>query len=67
MLSFWAGGISSFSPCAREYRLLRRLKKTCMMLDINFNYDWFIGEGANCITPSQSFLMDENAFVIPFQ
>ena len=25
MLSFWAGGISSFSPCAREYRLLRRL------------------------------------------
>ena len=26
MLSFWAGGISSFSPCAREYRLLRRLK-----------------------------------------
>ena len=42
-------------------------KKTCMMLNINFNYDWFIGEGANCITPSQSFLMDENAFVIPFQ
>ena len=26
MLSFWAGGISSFSPCAREYRLLRRLR-----------------------------------------
>ena len=26
MLSFWAGGISSFSSCAREYRLLRRLK-----------------------------------------
>ena len=25
MLSFWAGGISSFRPCAREYRLLRRL------------------------------------------
>ena len=25
MLSFWAGGISSFPPCAREYRLLRRL------------------------------------------
>ena len=25
MVSFWAGGISSFSPCAREYRLLRRL------------------------------------------
>ena len=25
MLSFWAGGISSFFPCAREYRLLRRL------------------------------------------
>ena len=25
MLSFWAGGISSFFPCAREYRgLLRR-------------------------------------------
>ena len=22
MLSFWAGGISSFPPCAREYRLL---------------------------------------------
>ena len=28
MLSFWAGGISSFPPCAREYRLLRRLKIT---------------------------------------
>ena len=28
MLSFWAGGISSFSPCAREYRLLRRLYLT---------------------------------------
>ena len=27
MLSFWAGGISSFSPCARKYRLLRRLAK----------------------------------------
>ena len=27
MLSFWAGGISSFPPCAREYRLLRRLQK----------------------------------------
>ena len=26
MLSFWAGGISSFSPCARKYRLLRRLR-----------------------------------------
>ena len=26
MLSFWAGGISSFLPCAREYRLLRRLE-----------------------------------------
>ena len=26
MLSFWAGGISSFPSCAREYRLLRRLK-----------------------------------------
>ena len=26
MLSFWAGGISSFPPCAREYRLLRRLQ-----------------------------------------
>ena len=26
MLSFWAGGISSFPPCAREYRLLRRLR-----------------------------------------
>ena len=26
MLSFWAGGISSFPPCAREYRLLRRLE-----------------------------------------
>ena len=25
MLSFWAGGISSFPACAREYRLLRRL------------------------------------------
>ena len=25
MLSFWAGGISSFLPCAREYRLLRSL------------------------------------------
>ena len=25
MLSFWGGGISSFSPCARKYRLLRRL------------------------------------------
>ena len=25
MISFWAGGISSFPPCAREYRLLRRL------------------------------------------
>ena len=25
MLSFWAGGISSFPPCTREYRLLRRL------------------------------------------
>ena len=25
MLSFWVGGISSFPPCAREYRLLRRL------------------------------------------
>ena len=25
MLSFWAGGISSFPPCVREYRLLRRL------------------------------------------
>ena len=25
MLSIWAGGISSFPPCAREYRLLRRL------------------------------------------
>ena len=25
MLSFWAGGISSFPPCARKYRLLRRL------------------------------------------
>ena len=25
MLSFWAGGISSFPPCAHEYRLLRRL------------------------------------------
>ena len=25
MLSFWAGGISSFPTCAREYRLLRRL------------------------------------------
>ena len=25
MLSFWAGGISSFPCCAREYRLLRRL------------------------------------------
>ena len=25
MLSFWAGGISTLSPCAREYRLLRRL------------------------------------------
>ena len=29
MLSFWAGGISSFLPCAREYRLLRRLAKPC--------------------------------------
>ena len=28
MLSFWAGGISSFSPCARKYRLLRRLRGT---------------------------------------
>ena len=28
MLSFWAGGISSFPPCAREYRLLRRLTNT---------------------------------------
>ena len=27
MLSFWAGGISSFPPCAREYRLLRRLER----------------------------------------
>ena len=27
MLSFWAGGISSFPPCAREYRLLRRLSQ----------------------------------------
>ena len=26
MLSFWAGGISSFLPCTREYRLLRRLE-----------------------------------------
>ena len=26
MLSFRAGGISSFPPCAREYRLLRRLR-----------------------------------------
>ena len=25
---FWAGGISSFPPCAREYRLLRRLVMT---------------------------------------
>ena len=25
ILSFWAGGISSFPPCARESRLLRRL------------------------------------------
>ena len=25
MPSFWAGGISSFPSCAREYRLLRRL------------------------------------------
>ena len=29
MLSFWAGGISSSPPpCAREYRLLRRLSVT---------------------------------------
>ena len=28
MPSFWAGGISSFPPCAREYRLLRRLGKS---------------------------------------
>ena len=28
MLSFWAGGISSFPPCTREYRLLRRLSHT---------------------------------------
>ena len=27
MLSFWAGGISSFPPCAREYRLLRSLSR----------------------------------------
>ena len=26
MLSFWAGSISSFPPCAREYRLLCRLQ-----------------------------------------
>ena len=26
MLSFWAGGISSFPPCARKYCLLRRLE-----------------------------------------
>ena len=25
MLSFWARGFSSFPPCAREYRLLRKL------------------------------------------
>ena len=25
-------------------------KKTCIMLNINFNYDWLIDEGANCIT-----------------
>ena len=31
MLSFWAGGISSFPPCAREYRLLRRLHSLCIV------------------------------------
>ena len=25
-------------------------KKTCIMPNINFNYDWLIDEGANCIT-----------------
>ena len=30
MFSFWAGGISSFSPCAREYRLLRRPIVQCL-------------------------------------
>ena len=31
MLSFWAGGISSFPLCAREYRLLRRLMSVFSM------------------------------------
>ena len=31
MLNFWAGGISSFPPCAREYRLLRRLKEARLL------------------------------------
>ena len=38
MLSFWAGGISSFPPCTREYRLLRRLKHLESVL-MNF-YHW---------------------------
>ena len=34
MLSFWAGGISSFPPCAREYRLLRRLGEMELTLPV---------------------------------
>ena len=35
MLSFWAGGISSFPPCAREYRLLRMLGISLRILPCN--------------------------------
>ena len=41
MLSFWAGGISSFPPCAREYRLLRRLCIT-ETIDYTRHHYWLI-------------------------
>ena len=62
MLSFWAGGISSFPPCAREYRLLRRLvsveiRYKCTSINpknlTNFLYCgllYFVGLSCECVT-----------------
>ena len=41
ILSFWAGSISSFPPCAREYRLLRRLGNRIFAAFDNFFHNFF--------------------------
>ena len=37
------------------------------MLNINFDYDWLIGEGVNYMTHTSIIFNGENTFVIPFE